>query len=455
MIELKQNKNNVNKRHKVNSDKTARLNGRIVGIQPETEGGFVLEIYDGQNIVKCCSLKNCEVNRGDLVSLTLNEIKSEQVIDDLEIVTRAERRIPLATELESLGIEFRRKHHEVSMILDGTKKTFEQRSKVISFIRSFLETRGFLEVDTPYLQSVPEIAPVSDFITQPPRYFETFHLRITNTEYMRRLLVGGFDRIYQLGKCFRDEQPSFKHHPEFTQLTFGVANNSYDYLIDMLQELVYQTALNVFNKTRINFRGQQVDLTPPWKRITMREAIIEFAGIDIEDFPEDEGLAKKIKEIGVNLTEDVKFSGFLARNALIDRLVEDFIVPSVIQPTFIKEYPYCLGGPAKEVKERPIYKQRCEAFVGTMELANVSTPQNDYQKLKKWYDETLIQKKETGWHNQELDDDYLYAMSCGIPICTTGGLGIDRLLMLLLEKDDITDVILFPWKEARGEINRS
>lgn len=447
---MKPDKNAVSKfSRKVSLDETTVLNGRIVRICHETKNLIVLEIYDGHSVVICHSPKNYQVGRGDIVSLVLKEINSERMVHDLKVVTKAEKQFPSLNDLESFGVEFRRKHQEVSMILDGTKEIFERRSKVISFIRAFLEGRDFLEVETPYLQSVPEIAPVPDFITELPRHFMPFHLRITNTEYMRRLLVAGFNKIYQLGRCFRDEQPSFKHHPEFTQLTFGVAHHDYSYLIDLIEELVYQVALNVIGKTSFRFREHELDLTPPWKRKTMREAIIEFAEIDIEDYPENGDLAKKMEDMGVNLPHDVKFSGFFARNALIDKVVEDFVVPNIIQPTFIVEYPYCLGGPAKEVEDKPAYKQRCEAFAGTMEIANFSTPQNHYTKLKKWYDETLRQKIESGWLNQELDDDYLYAMSCGIPLCTTGGLGVDRLLMLLLEKNDIKDVMLFPWKELR------
>lgn len=425
------------------------LNGRIVGLRSRNEGGIILEIYDGVGVINCYSLKNHRVGRGDIVSLILKKSGSERLVHDLRVITKAERQFPSQDELNRLGLDYRRKHHEISMVLNGTKKTFEQRSKIISFIRSFLENRGFVEVETPYLQSVPEIAPVPDFVTETPRHFRALHLRITNTEYMRRLLVAGFDKIYQLGRCFRDEKSSFKHHPEFTQLTFGVANHNYDYLIDLIEELVYQAALKVVGKTRFSFKGREVDLTPPWERRTMRDAIIEFAELDIEDYPDNGDLAKKMEEMGMNPPRDLEFSGFLIRNALIDRMVEDFVVPNMIKPTLVKEYPYCLGGPAKEVEGKSEYKQRCEAFAGTMEIANVSTPQNDYRKLKKWYDETLQQKIESGWLNQELDEDYLFAMSCGIPLCTTGGLGVDRLLMLILEKNDVKDVMLFPWKEVK------
>jgi len=428
------------------SNQMAILKGRITGICPRDEATNVLEIYDGSNYINCLSPKGYSASPGDIVSLRLEEHSVEKVVCGLEILTRAERRLPTRSELEYRGVDFKRKQPEVTMILDGSKQVFEYRGRVISFIRKFLESRGFIEVETPYLNIAPEISPVPDFVTERPRNFMPFHLRITNTEYMRRLMVAGFDEVYQIGKCFRDEKSSFKHHPEFTQLTFGVAYQNYNFLIDLTEELIHQAAEKIVGKTKFNFRGQEIDLTPPWRRMTMRESIEKFAGIDIEKYPSNEELSKRMEEMGMNPPHEFLFSGFLIRNALIDKLVEDFVVPHMVQPTFIKEYPYCLGGPAKEVEGKSGYKQRCEVFVGTMEIANYSTPQNDFKKVKMWYDETLQQKIESGWKNQFLDEGYLFAVSHGIQPCATGGFGIDRLLMLLLEKDDIKDVILFPEK---------
>ncbi|MCL2431659.1 amino acid--tRNA ligase-related protein [Candidatus Bathycorpusculum sp.] len=441
-------KENSRKSSENENTNLTQIVGRVVKSEIDNiNTGLIIDIFDGTSIVQCHLPKRQEIQRGDIVSITMSRVNQENTVHYMKVLTKAEIQVPTHDELCSLGREFRLKHPEVDMILNNTIDTFKRRSKCISFMRNYLETQEFIEVDTPYLQSIPEIAPVADFITQQPKNYEKMHLRITNTEYMRRLLSGGFTRVFQIGKCFRDEAISYKHHPEFTQLTFGIAGHTYEDLAKLIEDMIYQTVERTIGKRKVTFGENELNMEPPWARKTVREALIEYADIDVEMYPNDNDLAKKIRDIGVELKTESQFSGFLARNALIDKLVEEFVVPKLIQPTFLIEYPYCLGGPAKEIEKRPAYKQRGELFAGTIEIANFSTPQNDYCKLKKWYDETLIQKIEAGWNDQELDEDYLYAMRLGIPICTTGGLGIDRLLMLLLEKANINDVILFPWKD--------
>ena len=189
-----------------------------------------------------------------------------------------------------------------------------------------------------------------------------------------------------------------------------------------------------------------INLTPPWKRIGVRRALIENTGIDIERFDNPEDLRREIIMQGFSVPEKYEYGGFLKMASLVDKLIEDNVSNKLVQPTFLCEYPWYLGGPAKELESDPKYKKRSEVFVSGIELANISTPQNEPLKIRKWYQETLRLKQQSGWKGQVLDEPYLHAIDQGIPICTTGGLGIDRLIMFILEKEKIEDVVLFPWR---------
>ena len=326
------------------------------------------------------------------------------------------------------------------------KQTFLDRNKINSLIREFYKTKGFTEVETPFLVPFPEIAPVRPFVTEEPKYSQKADLRLTNTEYMRRLMVAGFEKVYQLGKCFRDEPASFKHLPEFTQLTFGIAHEDYNSLMENIEQLAYSLAMKMNNKHQLNFRGQMIDLTPPWRRVSVRGALIDHTGVDIECFDDPKDLREEIVRCGFAVPEKYEYGGFLMMASLVDKLVEDNVFNRLVQPTFLCEYPWYLGGPAKELESNPKYKKRSEVFIAGVELANISTPQNDPLKIRRWYDETLKLKQQSGWRNQILDEPYLHAIDQGIPLCATGGLGVDRLVMFILEKERVEDVVLFPWR---------
>lgn len=426
-------------------DKEFMIAGRVVNIRIEDKKRF-FEVYDGGNMVSVEVPQNSSVCRGDIIEISSKHYDGFVRNPKIITITRASVNLPEIDEWSELSEEEKKKYRDIEMIINPSlKKTFCDRSRINSFIRNFYEKRGFIEVETPLLVPFPEIAPVRPFVTKEPKYSQRADLRITNTEYIRRLMVAGFEKVYQLGKCFRDEPASFKHLPEFTQLTFGIAYEDYNSLMENIEQLTYNLAMRINDRPVINFRGQTVDLTPPWKRVSIRKALIDNVGIDIEQFNNPKELREEIVRRGFAVPERYDYSGFLKMASLVDKLVEDNVFDKLIQPTFLCEYPWYLGGPAKELDNNPKYKKRSEVFVAGIELANISTPQNDSTKIRKWYEETLKLKQQSGWRNQVLDEPYLHAIDQGIPICTTGGLGVDRLIMFILEKERIEEVVLFPW----------
>jgi lysyl-tRNA synthetase class 2 len=398
---------------------------------------------------KAIVLSACEP--GDIMGVEAKNSNGNPLIaSDFYLITKSLHPLPNAVTWENEDVNTQRKHQEMALLLDPeVKQTVVKRSQANRFIRHFFDSRGFVEVETPYLVPEPAIAPVKSFVVSNSKHVQPMDLRIANTEYIRRLLVGGFERVYQLGKCFRNEPASWKHDVEFTQLTFGIAYAGYTALMELIETLAPALANEIVGTTQVRFGKYDINLTPPWRKITIKDAIFEQTRIDIDECPDSESLSQKMKELGFGRPETFEYGGFLIRAKLLDYLVDEYVCPDLIQPTFLCEYPYELGGPAKEIEDKPNYKKRCEIFIAGMEIANISTPQNDPLKMRKWYNETLALKVESGWQNQHLDEPYLQAIDLGIPISTTGGLGLDRLLMLILNKEDIRDVNLFPWKEYR------
>lgn len=424
------------------------------------QSGFELTVFDAISSVKavCGSPTSGEtavivenLDPGDIVAVTGELLGTPteltMQIQSLALITKCLRPLPTLSEWSTTTLEDRRLHREVDILLrPEVRERFIARSRANSLVRAYLEREGFLEVETPLLVPFPEIAPVRPFSVEEPRWTRRMDLRITNTEYIRRLMVAGFERVYQLGKCFRDEELSYKHDVEFTQLTFGFAHHDYRTLMNLIENIIFDLATALTGTPIVTFRGQQIDLTPPWRRLTIQEAIERFTGLDIGRLSDPQLLSEQMVAAGLGVPTVFEYQGYLRHARLLDYLVDNYVLNHLSQPTFLHDYPDALGGPAKELVGRPGYKQRCEAFIAGMEIANVSTPQNDPLRVRKWYQETIDLKVQSGWKHQQLDDPYLMAIETGIPICATGAIGYERMLMLVLGVDDIRDVGLFTWK---------
>jgi len=427
-----------------------RIAGRILEIS-EVNSVKHFQLYDGSgSILVEARQMPTYIQEGDIVEIESDNCNGCVTPSSAKIMTKSLIRLMGRSEFVEMGDNYRKMHRDLEMIVNpDLKATFINISKINSLIRRFHEDRGFVEVETPFLLPYPEVSPNRAFSTEEPIFSQKADLRRTNTEYIRRLMIAGFEKVYQLGKCFRDEPASFKHLPEFTQLTFGIAYQDYNALMKNIEEMSSMVVHAINGTYKITFRDRELDFSPPWRRISVRDALIEHTGIDIDKFDNEEDLSKEARSKGLQVPDRYEYEGFLKMATLVDKLIEDNVNARLLQPTFLCEYPWYLGGPAKELETNPKYKKRAEVFVGGVELANISTPQNDPFKIKKWYTETIRLKQEHGWKNARLDKLYLQALGQGIPICATGGLGVDRLIMFALKKDRVEDVVLFPWRNYK------
>ena len=325
------------------------------------------------------------------------------------------------------------------------REIFRARANTVRALRQFLDERDFLEVETPILQPIYGGAAARPFVTHHNQLHQQLYLRISFELYLKRLLVGGLDRVYEIGRDFRNEGVSYKHNPEFTQLEFYIAYADYLKIMEMTEQMIAFVCDQVLGRRTINFRGNQVDLTPPWRRVDLRQGLIETTGIDIAQHPTAESLGAAMQ------AHNIPFKPGSPRGKLIDSLLGDFLEPTLIQPTFLYNYPRDISPLAKSIPGDPTTVERFEGFVGGMELCNAFTELNDpldqearFQEMGRAYDDNDEQR-------HPMDEDYLRAMSMGMPPNGGFGMGVDRLVMLLTDRSTIREVILFPHLRERDE----
>jgi lysyl-tRNA synthetase class 2 len=322
---------------------------------------------------------------------------------------------------------------------------FRARARTITALRRFMDEHDFLEVETPILQPLYGGAAARPFTTHHNQLKQELFLRISFELYLKRLLVGGYERVYEIGRDFRNEGVSFKHNPEFTQLEFYAAYWDYYDVMDFTEKMLAYTAEQVLGTTEITFQGNAISLGQPWQRLTMRDAIRQFAEIDYMDYDQPEALAEAIRAIGGDAPAGA------AWGKLIDGLLGDFVEPRLIQPTFILEYPRDISPLAKGVPGDPRHVERFEFFIGGMEMGNAFTELNDPIEQRKRFEEL----NELFGHEDEernpVDEDYIRAMRYGMPPNGGFGMGVDRLTMLLTDHKAIREVLLFPHLRERQE----
>ena len=313
------------------------------------------------------------------------------------------------------------------------------RSRIISAIRKFFDQRGFLEVETPVLVPVPAGAMARPFVTQHHALDQELYLRVATELYLKRLIVGGMDKVYEIGRVFRNEGIDIDHSPEFTLLESYEAYADYDHVMAMVEQLVCFVAQEAVGDTRTTFQGRVVDFSPPWPRQSLREAIMEASGIQIDMYPDVSSLAEQMRKANVPATYPE------SRGRLIDKLVSTYVEPTLIQPTFLVDYPVEMSPLAKAKPSDPRYVERFEAFAGGLEIANSFTELNDPQVQRRRLEEQeRLRKQYQGEELDRADEDFLTALEHGMPPTGGLGMGIDRLVMLLTGQRSIRDVVLFP-----------
>lgn len=381
------------------------------------------------------------LDTGDIIGIKGNPFRTMKgelsiKIAEYELLTKSLH--PLPEKFHGLkDKELRYRHRYVDLIANPQiKEVFEKRSKIISFIRNYLDKKGFLEVETPVLHSIPGGATARPFITHHNSLDMDLYLRIATELHLKRLIVGGFEKIYEIGRVFRNEGISYKHNPEYTLLELYQAYADYNDIISLTEELISETVKFINGSSKVQFNEEELDFSTPFQKLTMFEAFKKYANLDINSGTQSFlSLAKQHKlEVKDNMPREEIF------NILYDKLVE----PNLKQPTFIIDYPIETSPLAKKNRNNPKLAERFELICQGMEIANAFSELNDPIDQKARFLEQL-KEKEAGFEEaQTLDKDFILALEYGMP--PTGGLGIglDRLVMLLTNSTSIRDVIFFP-----------
>ncbi|MFZ5916649.1 MAG: lysine--tRNA ligase [Chloroflexota bacterium] len=375
-------------------------------------------------------------------------------VDRLRMVAKAISPLPVIKEQELEGeivrhsafsdVEERYRQRYADLASNPeVRQVFWTRARTIAALRRFLDGQGFIEVETPILQPVYGGAAARPFTTYHNQLHQELFLRISFELYLKRLLVGMYEKVYEIGRDFRNEGVSFKHNPEFTQFEFYWAYADYHDVMDLTERMISSVAQEVLGSMVVPFQGRRIDLSPPWQRVTLREAIREATGIDYVAHPTAESLAAAMTAIG--RAPDPKSTW----GKLVDSLLGAEVEPNLIQPTFVLDYPRDISPLAKKKPEDPSHVERFEFFIGGMEMGNAFTELNDpldqearFLEMGRLYD---VEDEEA----HPVDEDYLRAMRYGMPPNGGFGMGVDRLVMLLADEPTIREVILYPHLRAR------
>jgi lysyl-tRNA synthetase class 2 len=349
--------------------------------------------------------------------------------------------------LEDVEIRQRKRYLDL-LASDEARQIFMTRSRVISAMRRYLDEHGFLEVETPILQPLYGGATARPFVTHHNTLDRDLFLRIAVELYLKRLIVGGYEKVYEIGRDFRNEGIDRSHNPEFTMMECYQAYADYNDIMRLVEEMIHYIALEVKGTPRISFQGTEIDLTPPWPRIRLLDAIAEFTGIDVERFPNKERLAAEMRANGYEADPHV------GRGRLIDDLKSIMFrkgVPQLKQALFLTDYPIDISPLAKHHPDVAGLTERFQPFVGGLELGNAFTELNDPLDQRARFEDQMRQREQGDVEAQVLDEDFIEALEIGMPPTGGLGIGVDRLTMLMTDQPSIRDVILFPTMRKTAE----
>jgi lysyl-tRNA synthetase class 2 len=339
--------------------------------------------------------------------------------------------------LSDMELRQRRRYLDL-MANEETRRVFATRSRVVAAVRRYLDSRGFLEVETPILQESAGGAAARPFVTRYNVLDEDRFLRISLELHLKRLVIGGFDRVYEIGRNFRNEGMGMKYNPEFTMLETYEAYADYTTVAAMVEEMVSQVALEVLGGLTCEFREQQIDLAPPWARITLHDALKTYGDLDIGRFPGVDDLRAELRRRGLAVHEG------LGWGKLVDEAMTHYVEPNLVQPTLLLDYPVELSPLAKRKPGNPRLVERFEVFMGGFEVGNAYTELNDPLDQRARFEEQLRLRAAGDEEVELVDEDFLFALEHGMPPTGGFGMGIDRLLMILTGQPTIREVILFP-----------
>ena len=330
-----------------------------------------------------------------------------------------------------------RQRYVDTIVNPEVKDTFIKRSQILKALREFLDAKGFLEVDTPVLQTIEIGANSRSFVTHHNALDIPMYLRIETELYLKRLIVGGFDKVYEVGRIFRNEGMDTRHNPEFTSIELYQAYADYKEIMDLVEEMYIYVTKKVCGTLKIQYQGKEINMEGPWTRLTMAEAVKKYSGMDYYAWESDEQARRECEARGVHVEPHA------VKGECLEACFDEFVEPNLIQPTFITDYPVAISPLAKRKKDEPDMTERFEFFANCSELGNAFSELNDPIDQRGRFESQAAAKRAQGLH-ADVDEDYLCALEYGMP--PTGGLGfgVDRLVMLLTDSASIRDVLLFP-----------
>lgn len=365
-------------------------------------------------------------------------------VKEFKILSKSLKPLPIVKSKEDETFdaftdpEQRYRQRYVDLIVNpSVKEVFEKRTQLTNSMRSFLNDKGYLEVETPILQPIHGGAAARPFKTYHNTLDTTLYLRIANELYLKRLIVGGFDGVYEFAKDFRNEGMDRTHNPEFTVMELYVAYKDYFWMMDLVETMIEKIALDVHGNTEVKVGENLINFQRPWKRLTMYEAILQYTGIDISAMEEDE-LAATARKLNVSIDKS------MSRGKIIDTIFGDLCEPHLIQPTFIIDYPVEMSPLAKKHRSKPGLVERFEVICNSKEICNAFTELNDPIDQRKRFEEQLELAKRGDEEAMVLDEDFLKAIEYGMPPTAGLGVGIDRLTMIMTNSASIQDVLFFP-----------
>ncbi|TAL25140.1 MAG: lysine--tRNA ligase [Nitrospirae bacterium] len=424
--------------------------GRIVAMRDFGKAAFAhiqdstgrIQVYLRKDVLneKYSIVKKFDI--GDIVGISgklfrtrTNELTIE--VDDFQFLTKSLR--PLPEKWHGLkDIETRYRQRYVDLIVNPeVKEAFKKRSAIIKAVRDFLEEKGFIEVETPMMHQIPGGAAARPFQTHHNALDIDLYLRIAPELYLKRLLVGGYERVYELNKNFRNEGISTKHNPEFSMLEFYIAYKDYNYLMSLTEEIIPYVAQKAIGALKVSFGDTEIDFTPPWPKIPLLDSLAK-KGVPSEIFKDADKAMAWARENKIDIEKGASLG------KILDEIFKEKVEPELIQPTFITDYPVELSPLAKRKKDNTELVERFELFVAGREIANAFSELNDPMDQRERFQKQVEAKEKGDEETMWMDEDFVRALEHGMPPAAGEGIGIDRLVMLLTNSQSIRDVILFP-----------
>ena len=435
--------------------KVVRVAGRIMARRGHGNMSF-MDVQDSLGQIQVVNRKNVMGDNfketkgydiGDLIGIEGKVFKTNQgevsiETEHADLLTKSLQILPEKWHgLKDPDIRYRQRYVDL-IVNPEVKDVFVLRSKIISEIRRFLENRGFLEVETPILNTIAGGATARPFITHHNSLDIGMYLRIASELYLKRLIVGGFDKVYEIGRMFRNEGMDATHNPEFTTMELYQAYGDFEDMMEITETMVEDVANKVKGTTVVEFDGNEIELKAPWRRVSMIDAVKEYSGVDFNEITEYEDAVKIAKEKNVEVKE--------TRGEIIAEFFDEFVEEKLIQPTFVIDYPVEISPLAKRKNDDPSLTYRFEAFVNGSEIANAFSELNDAVDQKERFLDQVAKREAGDDEAQMMDYDFVNALEVGMPPTGGLGIGIDRLIMILTGQHSIRDVLLFPTMKPIG-----